>query len=130
MENLKKAVINPLAPTPIGPYSPGVRVGNTLFVSGHVPIHPETKTLVQNTMEAATAQVLTNIGKLLATEGFTMDEVVKCTIFLTDLNDFNEVNACYATFFKGIPPARETVEVSRLPLDARIEISCIAIKSK
>jgi 2-iminobutanoate/2-iminopropanoate deaminase len=79
-------------------------------------------------MTQATAQILTNINNLLKTEGFTLENVVKSTIFLTDLNDFNEVNACYATFFQGIPPARETVEVSRLPLDARIEISCIAVK--
>jgi 2-iminobutanoate/2-iminopropanoate deaminase len=128
MKTTKKAVINPLAPKPIGPYTPGILVGDTLFVSGHVPIDPETKSLVQENMTQATAQILTNINNLLKTEGFTLENVVKSTIFLTDLNDFNEVNACYATFFQGIPPARETVEVSRLPLDARIEISCIAVK--
>ncbi|MFM1893832.1 MAG: RidA family protein [Crocinitomicaceae bacterium] len=128
MKTTKKAVINPLAPKPIGPYTPGILVGDTLFVSGHVPIDPETKSLVQENMTQATAQILTNINNLLKTEGFTLENVVKSTIFLTDLNDFNEVNACYTTFFQGIPPARETVEVSRLPLDARIEISCIAVK--
>ncbi len=128
MKTTKKAVINPLAPKPIGPYTPGILVGDTLFVSGHVPIDPETKSLVQENMTQATAQILTNINNLLKTEGFTLENVVKSTIFLTDLNDFNEVNECYATFFQGIPPARETVEVSRLPLDARIEISCIAVK--
>jgi len=128
MKTTKKAVINPLAPKPIGSYTPGILVGDTLFVSGHVPIDPETKSLVQENMTQATAQILTNINNLLKTEGFTLENVVKSTIFLTDLNDFNEVNACYATFFQGIPPARETVEVSRLPLDARIEISCIAVK--
>jgi len=128
MKTTKKPVINPLAPKPIGPYTPGILVGDTLFVSGHVPIDPETKSLVQENMTQATAQILTNINNLLKTEGFTLENVVKSTIFLTDLNDFNEVNACYATFFQGIPPARETVEVSRLPLDARIEISCIAVK--
>jgi len=128
MKTTKKAVINPLAPKPIGPYTPGILVGDTLFVSGHVPIDPETKSLVQENRTQATAQILTNINNLLKTEGFTLENVVKSTIFLTDLNDFNEVNACYATFFQGIPPARETVEVSRLPLDARIEISCIAVK--
>ena len=128
MKTTKKAVINPLAPKPIGPYTPAILVGDTLFVSGHVPIDPETKSLVQENMTQATAQILTNINNLLKTEGFTLENVVKSTIFLTDLNDFNEVNACYATFFQGIPPARETVEVSRLPLDARIEISCIAVK--
>ena len=128
MDNSKKAVINPLAPKPIGPYSPGILVGNTLFVSGHVPINPETKMLVQDTMDMATNQVLTNISNLLKTEGFSLSDVVKCTIFLIDLNDFEEVNARYASFFSDIPPARETVEVSRLPLDARIEISCIAVK--
>ncbi len=128
MKTTKKAVTNPSAPKPIGPYTPGILVGDTLFVSGHVPIDPETKSLVQENITQATAQILTNINNLLKTEGFTLENVVKSTIFLTDLNDFNEVNACYATFFQGIPPARETVEVSRLPLDARIEISCIAVK--
>ena len=126
---VKKAVRNPNAPAPIGPYSPAVQVGNQLFVSGHIPLDPTSGKLVTESIEKATEQVLTNISRLLDAAGFSLNEVVKCSIFLADFNDFQRMNAVYATFFEETPPARETVQVSRLPMDAMIEISCIAVKS-
>jgi 2-iminobutanoate/2-iminopropanoate deaminase len=126
---MKKAVCNPNAPAPIGPYSPAIQIGNQLFVSGHIPLDPISGKLITESIEQAAAQVLTNISRLLDAGGFSMNEVVKCSIFLADFNDFQRMNAVYATFFEDTPPARETVQVSRLPMDAMIEISCIAVKS-
>jgi 2-iminobutanoate/2-iminopropanoate deaminase len=92
-------------------------------------LNPETGKLEIDTIETATNRVLSNIGKLLEAADFTFDEVVKCSIFLKDLNDFAVVNGIYASYFQGVPPARETVQVARLPLDVNIEISCIAVKN-
>jgi 2-iminobutanoate/2-iminopropanoate deaminase len=98
-------------------------------VSGQIPLNAFTGELEVDTIAAATNRILTNIGLLLAEAGMWLDDVVKCSIFMTDLNLFAEMNAVYASFFNGVPPARETVQVSRLPMDVPIEISCIAIKS-
>jgi 2-iminobutanoate/2-iminopropanoate deaminase len=125
----KKAIQIPNAPAPVGPYSQAILTGNTLYVSGQIPLNPETGNLEIDTIENATNRVLTNIGKLLEAAGFDFQDVVKCSIFLKDLNDFTRLNELYATYFPGIPPARETVQVSRLPLDVNIEISCIAVKN-
>jgi 2-iminobutanoate/2-iminopropanoate deaminase len=125
---MKKAIQIPGAPAPIGPYSQAILVNDTLYVSGQIPLNPETGDLVTKTIEKATEQVLKNIGALLNEVSMDYSHVVKCSIFLKDLNDFTIVNRVYATFFDGIHPARETVQVSRLPMDVPIEISCIAIK--
>jgi 2-iminobutanoate/2-iminopropanoate deaminase len=125
----KKAIQIPNAPAPVGPYSQAILSGNTLYVSGQIPLNPETGKLEIDTIETATNRVLSNIGKLLEAAGFNFDEVVKCSIFLKDLNDFAVVNGIYASYFHGVPPARETVQVARLPLDVNIEISCIAVKN-
>ena len=124
----KKKFFIPGAPPPIGPYSPALLVNDTLYISGQVPINIETGQLITENIELATDQVLRNIKALLAEAGMTLDNVVKCTIFMTDLNEFQKMNAVYASYFEGVAPARETVEISRLPMDATIEISCIAIK--
>lgn len=124
----KKKIFIPGAPPPIGPYSPALLVNDTLFISGQVPINIETGKLITENIELATDQVLRNIKALLAEAGMTLENVVKCTIFMTDLNEFQKMNAVYAGYFEGVAPARETVEISRLPMDATIEISCIAIK--
>jgi 2-iminobutanoate/2-iminopropanoate deaminase len=124
----KKKFFIPGAPPPIGPYSPALLVNDTLYVSGQVPINIETGQLITENIELATDQVLRNIKVLLAEAGMTLENVVKCTIFMTDLNEFQKMNAVYAGYFEGVAPARETVEISRLPMDATIEISCIAIK--
>ena len=125
----KKAIQIPNAPAPVGPYSQAILSGNTLYVSGQIPLNPETGNLEIDTIESATHRVLKNIGKLLEAAGFQFEDAVKCSIFLKDLNDFVVVNGIYASYFQGIPPARETVQVARLPLDVNIEISCIAVKN-
>ena len=124
----KKKFFIPGAPPPIGPYSPALLVNDTLYISGQVPINIESGNLITENIELATDQVLRNIKVLLAEAGMTLENVVKCTIFMTDLNEFQKMNAVYAGYFEGVAPARETVEISRLPMDATIEISCIAIK--
>jgi 2-iminobutanoate/2-iminopropanoate deaminase len=125
---MKKAVQISGAPAPIGPYSQAILANNTLYVSGQIPLNPVDGSLVVDTVENATHQVLKNIFALLAEEGMNEDNVVKCSIFLKDLNDFAVVNAIYGSYFKNIAPARETVQVAKLPLDVPIEISCIAVK--
>ncbi len=125
---MKKAVQISGAPAPIGPYSQAILANNTLYVSGQIPLNPVDGTLVVDTIQNATHQVLKNIFALLAEEGMNEDNVVKCSIFLKDLNDFAVVNEIYGSYFKNIPPARETVQVAKLPLDVPIEISCIALK--
>ncbi len=125
----KKALQIPNAPAPIGPYSQAILANGMLFISGQCPINPKTGLLEMETIESATHLVMSNIEKLLHTAEMDFTHIVKCSIFLKDLSDFQKVNAVYATYFDSVPPARETVEVARLPLDASIEISCIAMKS-
>jgi len=125
----KKALQIPNAPAPIGPYSQAILANGMLFISGQCPINPKTGLLEMETIESATHLVMSNIEKLLHAAEMDFTHIVKCSIFLKDLSDFQKVNAVYATYFDSVPPARETVEVARLPLDASIEISCIAMKS-
>jgi 2-iminobutanoate/2-iminopropanoate deaminase len=125
----KKALQIPNAPAPIGPYSQAILSNGMLFISGQCPINTKTGLLEMETIESATHLVMSNIEKLLHAAEMDFTHIVKCSIFLKDLGDFQKVNAIYATYFDSVPPARETVEVARLPLDASIEISCIAIKS-
>ena len=125
----KKALQIPNAPAPIGPYSQAILTNGMLFISGQCPINPKTGLLEMETIESATHLVMSNIEKLLHAAEMDFTHIVKCSIFLKDLGDFQKVNAIYATYFDSVPPARETVEVARLPLDSSIEISCIAIKS-
>lgn len=126
----KKAIRIPNAPAPIGPYSPAIYANGMLFISGQIPLNPDSGKLETTTIESASHQVMSNIKKLLNEAGLDFSNVVKSTIFLKDLSDFQKVNTVYATYFDSIPPARETVEVARLPLDVPIEISCIALKSE
>ena len=125
---MKKALKIPGAPAPIGPYSQAILSRNTLYVSGQIPLNPETSVLVDGSLTESTHQVMKNIGSLLNEANLSFDDIVKCTIFLKDLDNFNEVNKIYATYFRSTPPARETVEVSKLPMDVEIEISCIAVQ--
>ena len=117
------------APEPIGPYSQAVQTGNMLFVSGQVALNPSTGQMESADITAETTQVMKNLSSILTQAGFDFSHVVKSTIFLKDLNNFNTVNELYGDYFKIDPPARETVEVSRLPRDAKVEISVIAVKS-
>jgi 2-iminobutanoate/2-iminopropanoate deaminase len=126
---MKKAISISGAPQPIGPYSQAIWTGNMLFVSGQIPLNPVTGNLEITSIETATHQVMQNIRALVEEAGLTLSHVVKCSIFLTDFNDFSAVNQVYGSYFSDIPPARETVQVVQLPMNVPIEISCIAIKS-
>ena len=128
MSSLKKAIQIPNAPAPVGPYSQAIRKGDTLYVSGQIPLNPSTGLLEMQTIEIATTRVLQNIDALLQEAGFGTDDVVMVSIFMKDLQEFQAMNQVYANYFNGIAPARQTVQVSRLPLDVNIEISCIAQK--
>lgn len=99
-----------------------------MYVSGQIPLNPLTGQLEVATIEGATHRVMQNIEALLAEEGMTLANIVKCSIFLVDLGQFSAMNAVYGSYFKETPPARETVQVSRLPMDVPIEISCIAVR--
>jgi 2-iminobutanoate/2-iminopropanoate deaminase len=125
---MKKIITIPGAPAPIGPYSQAVLQGNTLFVSGQIPLNPVSGELEVNSIEEATHRVMKNIQALVETAGMEMSDIIKTSIFLKSMDDFAQVNAVYASYFSGSYPARETVQVSKLPLDVPVEISCIAIK--
>lgn len=124
---MKKIITSSNAPNPIGPYSHGVLFGNMLFVSGQVGKHPQTGEIPSD-IDGQTRQVMSNIDAILKDAGMNFSNVVKTTIFLQDFKDFAKVNEIYGSNFIGDYPARETVEVSRLPLDVLVEISVIAIK--
>lgn len=125
---MKKAIDIPNAPTPVGSYSQAILNNGTLYISGQIPMDPITKHVELLSIEKATLQVLKNIEALLKAAQMTSEDVVKCSIFLKNMNDFEVVNSIYSEFFQGVFPARETVQVARLPLDVAIEISCIACK--
>lgn len=114
------------APAPIGPYSQAVKANNTLYVSGQIPIDQSTGQLIEGTIEEETEQVMENLGFILVEAGLTFNDVVKCSIFVSDMDNFARINEVYGRYFKDTPPARETVEVSKLPKGVNVEISCIA----
>ena len=123
---MKKIISTNEAPAAIGPYSQAVRSGNFLFCSGQIPLDPKSGQIISGDIAAQTRRVLDNIAAVLRAEGLTFDNVVKTTIFLTDLEDFQTVNEVYGSYFKQDPPARSTVQVSALPKGAKIEIDAIA----
>ena len=122
---MKTVIATDKAPAAIGPYSQGIRAGALVFTSGQLPIDPATGAF-PDTIEAQTKQSLENCRAILAAAGLTMENVVKTTVFLKDMNDFAAMNGVYATFFPTNAPARSAVEVARLPKDARVEIECVA----
>lgn len=124
---LRQAIAAPGAPRAIGPYSPVIRAGNLLFVSGQIPFDAATGTLVGGDIAAQTEQVMRNLGALLKAAGAGFEHVVRTTVFLADMNDFTAMNEAYAKFVTDPPPARSTVQVARLPRDARVEIDAIAV---
>src|SRR5689334_15545138 len=123
---MKVAVSSPAAPKAIGPYSPAIRAGQLLFVSGQVSIDPASGSFVAGDVKAETRRVLENIGALLQAAGLDYSAVVRTTVFLADMGDFAAMNEVYAGFFSEPYPARATVQVARLPRDARVEIDVIA----
>lgn len=124
----KEVIYSANAPEPIGPYSQAIKVGSMLFVSGQIAIQKSSGLIINDNITNETSQVMTNLGEVLAAAGMDFSNVVKCTIFLKDMGQFPLVNEAYGTKFTTNAPARETVEVSRLPKDVNVEISCIAIK--
>ena len=122
----KETIETQQAPAAIGPYSQGIRSGNMLFISGQIPMDPKTGDMVQGDIKEQTRRVIRNLMEILATAGASLDNVVKTTVFITDMNNFPLVNEAYAEFFQNQPPARACVEVSRLPKDAQVEIEAIA----
>jgi len=123
---MKQAISSPNAPKAIGPYSPAVRAGQLLFVSGQVPLDPATGQMVEGGIAEQTRRVLDNVGALLKAADRSFADVVRTTIFLADMNDFGAVNDVYGQYFSEPYPARATVQVARLPKDARVEIDVIA----
>ncbi len=124
----KEVIYSPAAPEPIGPYSQAIMAGNTLYVSGQIAIDAGSGKIVSDDIGLETEQVMKNIKAVLGAAGMNFSNVVKCSIYLNDMNNFPKVNEAYGKYFTSNPPARETVEVSRLPKDVNVEISCIAIR--
>jgi 2-iminobutanoate/2-iminopropanoate deaminase len=122
----RHAVQSEDAPKAIGPYSQAIRSGGFLFLSGQIPLDPATMTMVEGDVREQAHRVMQNLRSVLEAAGASLDAVVRTTIFLADLNDFAAVNDVYGTYFASPPPARSTVEVARLPRDARVEIDAIA----
>ena len=117
------------APAPIGPYSQAVLANGVLYASGQIALDPATGNLVQDDIETETHQVMKNLQAVLQEAGLGFAQVVKCTIFVKDMDNFSRINAVYGQYFTQSAPARETVEVSRLPKDVNVEISCIAVQA-
>jgi len=126
---MKTIVNTPDAPAPVGPYNQSVLAGNTLYVSGQIAINQAAGTLVLDTIENETHQVMKNLGSILGASGMTYENIVKCSVFVTDMELYSRVNAVYATYFnEDTAPARELVQVANLPKYVNVEISCIAVK--
>ena len=125
---MKTIISTPDAPAPIGPYSQAVMHGNMLFTSGQIAFNPETKTLVLDDIKTETKQVMTNMKAVLEAANMTFENVVKTSIFISDMNNFGQINEVYGSYFdEANAPARETVQVARLPKDVNVEISMIAV---
>ena len=127
MPTVKDIVATDRAPRAIGPYSQAVRAGNLVFASGQIPIDPATGEFIAGGIAEQTEQVLKNLTAVFEAAGIGMNQVVKTTVFLADMDDFTAMNEVYARFFKENPPARATVQAARLPRDARVEIEAIAV---
>ncbi len=124
---MKKVISTPKAPAAIGPYSQAIQVGNTIYVSGQIPFVPETMTLVSEDVKEQTKQALENVKAILEAAVSSLNDVVKASVFVKDINDFNAINEVYASYFVENKPARALVEVARLPRDVKIEIEVIAV---
>jgi 2-iminobutanoate/2-iminopropanoate deaminase len=126
---MKKIIFTDKAPASIGPYSQAVLVGNTLYTSGQIALDPISMELVMDTIELETTQVMNNMKAVLEAADMDFSNVVKSTIFISDMNDFTKINSVYASYFEeAFAPARETVQVAKLPKNVNVEISMIAVK--
>ena len=126
---MKKVINTEKAPKPVGPYSQAIEVGNTLYCSGKIAIVPETDQVLTGDIETQTRQVMKNISAVLDKAGYNFNNVVKTTIYLTNMADFPKVNAIYGEAFKELPPARSTVQVAGLPKGVNVEIEVLALKN-
>ncbi len=122
----KKIINTSNAPAPIGPYSQAVASNGMLYVSGQIPLDPATMELITSGIQDETHRVMKSLGAILQEAGISFDHVVKCSIFVADMGDFGAINKVYGSYFGENPPSRETVEVSTLPKNVNVEISCIA----
>jgi 2-iminobutanoate/2-iminopropanoate deaminase len=125
---MKKKIATDLAPQALGPYSQAIQFGNLLFVSGQVPLDPRTGELVAGGIEMQTKQVMENLTAIVASAGMSLADALKATCFLKNMGDFAKFNSVYAAYFGDTPPARETVEVARLPRDVLVEVSLVCGK--
>ncbi len=124
---MKEIISTDNAPGAIGPYSQAIKTGNLVFVSGQIPIDPQTGEFVSHDVAEQTEQVLKNLSAVLEAAGSSLNNVVKTTVFVSDMNDFAVMNEIYAKYFNDNKPARATVQAARLPRDAKVEIECIAV---
>jgi len=124
----KQVIQSPDAPKAIGPYSQAILAGNTLYVSGNIAIDPETGKMDTLNLETEIRRVMSNLGAVLKEAGMSYENVVKATIYTTDLKNYKLINTIYGEYFKEKPPARETVQVVALPAGAHVEVSCVAVK--
>ena len=124
---MKKIISTAEAPAAVGPYSQAIRIGNFVFCSGQIPLDPKTGEIVPGDVNAQTKRVMENIAAVLRAEGLNFGNIIKTTIFLTNLADFQTVNELYGSYFNQAPPARSTVQVAALPKGARVEIETIAV---
>lgn len=124
---MRQAITAPDAPKALGAYSPAIRAGNLLFMSGQIPMDPATGALVQGDITAQTEQVMRNLAALLKAAGAGFEHVVRTTVFLADMNEFGAMNEVYGRYIVDPPPARATVQVARLPRDVKIEVDAIAV---
>lgn len=124
----KKIISTEDAPAAIGPYSQAVEVNNQLFISGQIPINPATGELVGQDLEKQTVQSLENLKAVLKAADYSLNDVVKCELFISDMDNFKQINKIYGRYFAEDAPARACVEVSRLPKDVKVEISAVAVK--
>lgn len=123
---MRQAVSTPAAPAAIGPYSQAIRAGSLLFVSGQIPLDPQTGAMVDGDITAQTHRVFANVAAILEAGGSSLDRVVRATVYLADMDDFPAMNEVYGTYFTPPAPARATIQAARLPRDARLEIDVIA----
>ena len=124
----RERIKTPGAPMPIGPYCSGLLVGDTLYCSGQIALDPVSGEMIEGDVQDETARILDNIGAVLNAAEMDFDHVVQVTLFLTDMDDYAPVNEVYSRYFSGVIPAREALEVGKLPRGARVEISCIAVR--
>ena len=124
---VREAISAPDAPKAMGAYSPAIRAGNLLFVSGQIPIDPASGNLVTGDITAQAEQVMRNLTALLKAAGVSFEQVVRTTVYLADMNEFGAMNEVYGRYIVDPPPARATVQVARLPRDVKIEVDCIAV---